>query len=306
VALFAALWLVVALAVVALQFSLEARDRRLTASNTLEIADARAVATAGIEHGLARLERARRQPTLTGGSSAASMRAADPWLDPETFFAIDDTLGGGRYIVEVHDVGATLNINSATEQEIRALLIALDFDGLTADDVSRCIMDWRDTNILPRSRGAERDQYLDDDRLVLPRDGPFQTVPELLHVMNVTQEIYDSIAPFLRVDGAAQINVNSAPDAVLQTLPGMSRGAAETVVRIRQQGRRITSMNELRQLTGIANINNNRVIFMTTEVRVTSTGWNQGRHTAVRIDALVQGSGTGNSATARVISRRSL
>src|SRR5688500_5522821 len=88
VALFAALWLVVAIGVVALQFSIEARERRLAAANTIELAEARAAAMAGVEHAHARLDRVLRQRAIQGAGTA-NLRAADPWLDADTLVTID-------------------------------------------------------------------------------------------------------------------------------------------------------------------------------------------------------------------------
>ena len=306
VALFVALWLVVAIGVISLQFGIEGRQQRLIAANILELGDARAAANGGIEHTLARLERTLRLPRVTG-PGANALRAADPWLDADTLVRIDEDTTGIRYRVRVSDIASRLNVNNATEAQLRLLFTGLGFDFSTADQVAQEIIDWRDPNNLNRPQGAERDQYLREGRLVLPRDGPVQDVAELLHVMDMTQEMYDSVAPFLRVDGAAAINVNSAPAVVLATLPGFTDATVAQVMRIRLQGRRITTLNELREMAGSGGgqITAQRVIFETRELRVTSIGWNVGYRTAVRVEGLVR-RGAGNSSTVTVAWRREM
>lgn len=306
VALFVALWLVVAIGVISLQFNLEGRQQRLVAANILELADARAAAHGGVEHALARLERTLRLPRVTG-QGANALRAADPWLDADTLVRIDEDTTGSTYRVRVSDVASQLNVNNATEAQLRLLFTGLDFDFSTADRVAQGIIDWRDPNDLNRPQGAEREQYLREGRLFLPRDGPIQNLAELRHVLEMSDEMYDSIAPFLRVDGPAQINVNSAPPVVLATLPGFTDATVAAVMRVRLQGRRITALNELRELAGSGGgqITAQRVTFDTRELRVTSTGWNVGFRTAVRVEALVR-RGTGNSSTVTVVWRREM
>jgi hypothetical protein len=103
------------------------------------------------------------------------------------------------------------------------------------------------------------------------------------------------------------INVNPAPAVVLATLPGFTDATVAQVMRVRLQGRRITSLNELRDLAGSGGgqITAQRVVFDTRELRVTSIGWNVGYRTAVRVEALVR-RGAGNSSTVTVAWRREM
>ena len=305
VALFTALWLVVAIGIVGLQFSLEARERRLAAANTVELAQSRAAALAGVEHAQARLERLARQLTLTG-TGVANLRIQDPWLDVDTLVRIDADVGGARYEVRVREIGSALNPNRATEDQLRMLFTRLGFDYGLSDQLAQCIMDWRDDDVMHRTRGAEREQYVADKRMILPRDGPLQDLSELLHVMHMTPEIYDSIAPFLILEGNGQINVNSAPPAVLATLPGVSDATVAAVMRLRGAGRRILTPTELRTLTGGTGptLTTRQVGFEARSVLVTSTGWNQGGRTPVRIEAVInRGANTSGSVTS-VVSRK--
>jgi hypothetical protein len=84
-ALLAAMWLIVAIAAVALQFSLEARERRLLGINTAERGRGRAAATGALNSTQAALEAALRQGPGTGNATMALMRGSDPWLDASSY-----------------------------------------------------------------------------------------------------------------------------------------------------------------------------------------------------------------------------
>lgn len=305
VALFAALWLIVAIGVVALEFSLEARQRRLAAANTVELAEAQAAAMGGIEHAHARLDRALRQPPLQGAASA-NLRAADPWVDADTLLRLDEDVDSLPYRVTARDINSFLNINRATENQLLLFFTRLGFDYGLADELAQCIMDWRDTDVLRRGRGAEREAYLATGRLVLPRDGSFQELDELLHVMHMTPEIYDSIAPFLSVRGNNRlININTAPRPVLRSLPGMSDAAVDAIIRTRESGRRFRTLTDIVNMTGVpgSTVSGGTLSFETTSLVVTSVGWNRGHRTPFKVEALITRT-TGNNPTSTVAQRR--
>ena len=86
-ALLAAIWLVVAIATVALQFSLEARERRLLGIHTAERGKGRAAALGALNASQAALEAALRQGPGAGNARVAGLRRADPWLDADSMFS---------------------------------------------------------------------------------------------------------------------------------------------------------------------------------------------------------------------------
>lgn len=247
-ALIAALWLLVALSAIGLEFGRQSRAHRLSAANVLEGARAEAAAQAGVEHARARMTAllldARR---MASGFDPA--RAADPWAAPQHAFT--DTVELGRdgdvaeYSVALRDAGAALNLNRATEEELKRLFGALRVDAGLADRLAQTIGDWRDADDLHRARGAEREDYLRDRAAVLPANRLFQRVEELREVRGMTAEIFARVRPHLTVLGTGQVNLNSAGREVLLAIPGMSEEAAAMVLRSRRQGRRVASLNEL-------------------------------------------------------------
>lgn len=251
-ALLAALWLLVVLSSVALEFSLQARERRLATANALEERRARAAADAGIEHARARLERllARVEPLA---AAADPQQLLDPWGRPDTLLAAPVALEDAQYRLTLYDAGARLNLNLASEEELRRFFAALRVDAARADEIAQSILDWRDADDSHRLRGAEAEYYLREQAPALPRNAPFVEVAELRYVRGVTEEIYTRAYPHLTLLGIGQVNLATAERPVLLALPGMSEEAVAVLLRSRVRGLRRSSLFELpQQLSGSA------------------------------------------------------
>ena len=245
VALITALWLVVAIAAVTLEFSLEAKERRVLGVNAAERGVQRAAALGALALVQSRLDYALRTRLTNGSVGSSTLRSSDPWLDA-------DSLYGGVVIVDsipvevrAADGGAQLNINTLTEDEIKTFFGFLLNDYTAADQLAQTIMDWRDVDDVPRVRGAERDDYVKAGKLALPANGSFREIDDLLLVQGVTPAIFAAARPFLTTRGAPTINLNAAPPQVLRILPGMSDAVLAQIVNLRSQGRRITSVAQV-------------------------------------------------------------
>jgi general secretion pathway protein K len=184
-ALLAALWLIVAISAVALQFSLAARERRVLGLAAADRGRGIALASGALSVMQARMEYDLRNGP-TGQAANAAMSAADPW------FGVDSVYTGTVYVdslpVEIvaQDLGTMININVAQENELRLLFGYVLGNASIADRLAQSIMDWRDVDENPRPNGAEMDQYMDDGRLMLPTNGPFREVDDLIHLYGMT------------------------------------------------------------------------------------------------------------------------
>jgi len=235
-ALLAALWLLVAISVASLALESAARTRRLSAANLAEGIRARAAAQAGIEQVRGRLVRRLAERTLEG---------VDPWTNVDSLLSDTLTIGAAEVDVSVRDVGAQLNLNVATEDELRRLFIALRIDAGQADRVAQCILDWRDADDLHRARGAERDAYLRAGAVDLPHNGPFQSIAELRAVQGMSADLYQRVQPYLTLLGSGQVNLNVADRPVLLALPGITEDAVAVLFRYRRQRRVLGSIMDL-------------------------------------------------------------
>ena len=245
VALLAALWLVVAIAAVALQFSMEARERRQLGIDASERGIQRGLALGALAATQARLEQALR--TAPSGSNAiiAGLRATDPWLDADSLYSGEVQVDSVPVTVTARDLGEKLNINNLNEIEIQTFFSFLLHDYTKATQLAQSIMDWRDPDSIPRPSGAERDAYIRAEMLALPTNAPFREVDELRNVMGMTPEIYEEAAPYLTTHGDALVNLNTAPVPVLRALPGMTDATINLILQMRSQGRRIQSVAQV-------------------------------------------------------------
>ncbi|MES2176729.1 MAG: hypothetical protein V4550_02600 [Gemmatimonadota bacterium] len=245
VALLTALWLVVAIAVVVLEFSIEAKERRQLGIDTAERGQSRAAAGGALAVVLAKLDYALRIAPQGGGVQI--LRSSDPWLDVDSLYSGDYPIDSIAVQVRARDLGTQLNVNNLNEAELRIFFGFLLNDADKADRLAQSIMDWRDVDEMPRLRGAEADAYVKASQLTLPQNGPFREVEDLLQVMNMTPEIYELASPYLTVRGDGMVNLNTAPTPVLRVLPGMTDAILANILALRAQGRRITSVAQVMQ-----------------------------------------------------------
>lgn len=283
-ALVAAIWLVVAMAVLGTEIAALARVRRLTVANAIERERAEAAANAGAEHARARLVRRLTSPTLSPGSGNNTANR-DPWHHVHTVLADSVTLGDARYRVTLVDANALLNVNVADESQLRRFFAAMRIDAGTADQLAQSIVDWRDADSFVHLHGAEAREYLRAGLAALPRNAPLVRVEELRDVYGMTPALFDRIRPLVTVRGSGQVNLNSAPPAVLMSLPGFTEEVALAAVRLRQGGVMISSLQQLSAVlaagarTRISDATAElmaKVTFETREVEITSDGWLSG------------------------------
>jgi general secretion pathway protein K len=298
-ALIAALWLLVALSVVGLEFGLRARARRLAAANVQEAGRAAAAADAGVADAQALLAH------LADGSSDTRSpdpnRLLDPWAQCAALRADTTAIGDARYAVALRDASAALNLNRASEEELRRFFVALRVDFGAADRLAQAIMDWQDTDDFHRARGAEREEYLRAGAPVLPANRPFDHLADLRHVAGMTPDLYRALRPDLTLLGTGQINLNSAPRPVLLALPGMTEQAVAVALRRRTGSRPIRSLAELSNelpsgpraaLQADFAALSARLVFETREVIATADGWTDGSPVHGTVEALFARGGT--------------
>jgi competence ComEA-like helix-hairpin-helix protein len=89
---------------------------------------------------------------------------------------------GGSVIYGVSDEESRLNVNNASAEELGKI------EGMTPAIVA-AIQDWKDQDDVTTPGGAEVDYYASLQPPYIPRNGPFQTVRELLMVRGVSREL---------------------------------------------------------------------------------------------------------------------
>ncbi len=307
VAMLAALWLVVAIAVVALQLALVGKERRVLGLAAADRGIGRGAALGALANVQARLDVAlRNAPTGNAAAALANSRSADPWLDVDSLYSGALYLDSARVDVTAQDLGRQLNLNRMSEEQLRTFFAFVLGNFSKADVLSQTIADWRDLDDDKRPSGEERDGYLKKGLLALPANGPFRQVAELRMVAGMTQEIYEAVAPYLTTYGDGTVNLNTAPTPVLRAMPGMTDAVLNNILSQRSNGRRIASVasvvpggmggmgggrggggmsSQASQLAGAAGVNTTSVAF-TFVVRPSAASH------PVKLTALVQRNGT--------------
>jgi general secretion pathway protein K len=142
-----------------------------------------------------------------------------------------------------------IDVNAASDELLGSTFASLGLDQTLRNQLVDCIIDWRDEDDFPSLNGAEIIDYgqviVVDQRL--PRNGPFQSLDELLLVKYMTPEIFygrvefdAAVGQYRRVpglrelitlrSGIARVNVNNASRDVLAALPDMSPESLERII----------------------------------------------------------------------------
>jgi general secretion pathway protein K len=305
VAMMAALWLVVAIAVVALQLSLVAKERRVLGLAAADRGIGRGAALGALALTQARLDAAlRNAPTGAGAVALANSRSADPWLGIDSIYSGTVYVDSTRVDVYALDLGTQLNLNQLSEQQLRDFFSFTLGNFSLADQLSQAIADWRDLDDDKRPSGEERDGYVKKGLLAIPPNGPFRHIEELLMVEGMTPDIYRVVAPYLTTYGNGTVNLNTAPVPVLRAMPGMSDAVLNNILSARSNGQRIASVASVvpggimgggrggggmspqaAQLAGAASVN-------TTNVALTMVVRPSAASQPVKLTAMVQRNGT--------------
>lgn len=183
------LWCMALLSVVVIGVLHTSRIDLIIQKNYGDRIQAHYLAVAGIEKAKALLYRDARDRSRNGRNHTGELLNS-----PENFRDVRFSRGqfrilrrgseseGGGILYGVNDEESRLNLNYASFEQISNIL------GMTLD-VAAAIMDWRDEDNQATPGGAEADYYASLRPPSLPRNGPFQTVRELLMVRGVTREL---------------------------------------------------------------------------------------------------------------------
>lgn len=110
-----------------------------------------------------------------------------------------------------------VDINSAEEPLLRAIINATTDDSKRQQQLLDALLDWRDADDEPRSRGAENKQYRQAGLAYQPSNLPFQSLEELQLVLGFDAEIFERMQPWITVySGQANLNLRLAAPELLR------------------------------------------------------------------------------------------
>jgi general secretion pathway protein K len=128
------------------------------------------------------------------------------------------------------------NVDPKKKDQIERLLILLRQDPGVVD----AILDWLDPDELRRPLGAEREYYMLLKPPYVPKNGPLDSLGEMLLIKGVSPSIFygtdekEGLQKYLTVYSEGKININTASLPVLMSLsPKVDQGMAQAVVNYR-------------------------------------------------------------------------
>ena len=183
------LWCVALLSVVVISVLHTARMDLMVVKNYGDRIQAHYLAVSGIEKAKALLYQNARERSRNGKNHSGEL-----YNTPEQFR--DVALGrgqfrvvrrarqdeGGGIVYGVSDEESRLNINTADTESLAKL------NGMSAE-IAAAIADWRDGDNAVTPGGAEAEYYLSLQPPYQPRNGPFQTLRELLMVKGISSDL---------------------------------------------------------------------------------------------------------------------
>lgn len=181
VALLIVLWIFIFLFVVAFDFSTGVREEATAAHRYSDDHQGYYLALAGFEQGLYDFL------TQSGG------RELQPGNKPKDIFDTgwrEETLGSGTYRVRLVDESGKINLNRADENALRRVFSNLGVEEPVMGVLIDSILDWRDQDDLHRTNGAENDYYQSLSPGYTAKNGPFDSIEDLLWVKGVTAKLY--------------------------------------------------------------------------------------------------------------------
>ncbi len=219
-ALVVVLWALVFLSIIAASFVSSSRMESRVARNAVEIAQARALADAGVYRAILWL--------LEPGEETA------PRTDGTVYaWRFED----GDIRISLQDETGKVDLNWAADDLLLGLFVSLEVEPSQAAALVDAIGDFRDEDHLRRLNGAEDSDYRAAGLDREAKDRPFEAVAELQQVLGVTPELYRRVAPLLTVYSKKRtVNPRIAPPGLLPVIPGMGEAERDALLAARPEG----------------------------------------------------------------------
>lgn len=220
VVLLIVLWMLTLITIIATNYTTATRTEMAIFTATRSTAVARAAAQAGIWMGVAKL-------------STRDIKSR--WSTAGEIYSQE--FGDAELRISIQDQAGLIDLNGASA-ELLATLFRNALPQLDAPmELVAQIMDWRDSDSTPEKLGAEDRDYHTGGFDYGAKDGPFNSVAELQQLLAFNSNIYAAVAPLLTVySGLSEVNIKTAPPAVLELMPGLSEPEITQILKARISG----------------------------------------------------------------------
>lgn len=142
--------------------------------------------------------------------------------------------GGTEMKISIQDELGLIDLNQAAPSILIGLMQAAGLDHQSAANLVDKILDWRDSVPLRHLNGAKEADYQRAASNYRPRSGSFQSIDELLMVMDMTPSLFERIESTITVYSGRQfVDPNVAPREVLLALPNADPSSVEAIIAAR-------------------------------------------------------------------------
>ena len=229
IALMLSIMLIGIIVVLTLQFNNSMRSELHASTSLNENIRLSSVAKSGFNYALAVLSK-----DLSEGDFDSLL---EDWADSEIMSNDARSLFEQDQLdVRIRDLSSKIQLNGLIDKDgnldenMREVLYRLfnleefGIDPEKVDDMIDAIKDWIDLDDEGTRFGAENSYYQTLDSPYSCRNGPLESIEELLYIQGITKEIFygtdenDGISKYLRVHGDVSININTAGPIVLKAL----------------------------------------------------------------------------------------
>jgi len=244
-ALVAVLWVTAMLSAMAMGYATTARLQGQEALHGLHAAQGSYLLQSALakgEHELRRYQRnrhllARKDELETVGQSKLNL-----WWPRHEPYRM--RMEGRGLAVSLVAATGKLDVNSLDYARWVTILTACGLsDSAEITSVANSVADWIDTDSNFGIGGAENEHYLSLDKPYLCKDGPLESIEELLLIKGITPELYHGseerpgLADLLDVGGSRnKLDINSASPRALLMVQGLTPEMAQAVSELRQAG----------------------------------------------------------------------
>jgi general secretion pathway protein K len=249
IALLMVIWIFMVLSVLSAEFSRSMRDDAIATQNLAEEVQARGVAVAGMNRAIYRFLHARQTQSEDDDPDEVGADTPAPWIPDGRWH--EEAYWAGTYGVRMIDEGGRISLNRADEGLLRKVFEAVGMKADEQEEMVDAIIDWRDSDDLHRLHGAEDEYYMKLPEPYHAKNGPFDSVDELLQVRGITRELFFGVRErelggndtppiplrevFSVFNRSANINVRTAPVAVLRVVLGGDEEAVDEIVTARDE-----------------------------------------------------------------------
>ena len=261
------LWLIIVLGAIAVGVAALTRGEAGLVDNVRTRAAARYAAESGIVAATWRLKQLLRAAETPRDQALVFRR-----LDRVLADVQQETLGTTQFQVTVADLNARIDLNAADEPTLLAFFRQF-VNARAAESLVNALEDWKDADDDTRPQGGEAADYARAESPFRPPNRPLQRLDEVTRIRGFSDSLADRIAPFVTVQGDGRINLNTAPVAVLASLPGFDPAAAADLAAQREHGAVFTSLADLARRRGR---DFSQLTTMPTRLLFISRGWQIG------------------------------